>query len=67
MQHSKILFNTYFIPFIFISFAQQKGPIEKLKWNVIENTKQPLEYATVTIINSKSKVVAGGITNQKRV
>jgi hypothetical protein len=55
MQHS-LLFNTYFIPFIFISFAQQKGPMaEKIKitGNVIENTKQPLEYATVTIINSK--------------
>jgi hypothetical protein len=46
MQHSlKILFNTYFIPFIFISFAQQKGPMaEKIKitGNVIEKTPSNL-------------------------
>jgi outer membrane receptor for ferrienterochelin and colicins len=64
-----LLTLTLFLSF-FVSFAQQRGPIaEKIKitGNVIEkNTKQPLEYATVTIINSKSaKTVAGGITNPK--
>jgi hypothetical protein len=57
MQHSLkyYLTLTLFLSF-FISFAN-KGPMaEKIKitGNVIEkNTKQPLEYATVTIINSK--------------
>jgi outer membrane receptor protein involved in Fe transport len=71
MQHSLkyYLTLTLFLSF-FINFAQQKGPMaEKIKitGNVIEkNTKQPLEYATVTVINSKSaKTVAGGITNPK--
>jgi outer membrane receptor protein involved in Fe transport len=53
-----------------MSFGQQRGPMaEKIKitGSVIEkNTKQALEYATVTFTNSKSeKVVAGGITNPK--
>ncbi|MEZ7497763.1 outer membrane beta-barrel family protein [Flavobacterium sp. Arc3] len=53
-----------------MSFAQQGGPmVERIKitGTVIEKlSKQPLEYATVTFINSKNaKVVAGGITNPK--
>ena len=71
MQHSlKYYLTLTLLLSFFINFAQQKGPTaEKIKitGNVIEkNTKQALEYATVTIINSKSaKVVAGGITNPK--
>jgi hypothetical protein len=38
----------------------------KITGNVIEKNTKPLEYATVTVINSKAKkTVAGGITNQK--
>lgn len=65
---------TLFLSF-FMSFAQERGPQEKgpmaekikITGNVIEKTtKQPLEYATVSFINSKTaKVVAGGITNPK--
>jgi outer membrane receptor for ferrienterochelin and colicins len=71
MQHTlKNFFTlTLFLTF-FMSFAQQRGPMtEKIKitGTVIEKiSKQPLEYATVTIINSKNaKIVAGGITNPK--
>ena len=66
---------TLFLSFFF-TFAQQRpgpgqqGPaMERIKitGTVIEKiSKQPLEYATVTFINSKSaKVIAGGITNPK--
>lgn len=67
---------TLFFTFLF-NFAQQ-GPMQgpgsgpaiariKITGTVIEKvSKQPLEYATVTFINSKSaKVVAGGITSAK--
>jgi outer membrane receptor protein involved in Fe transport len=52
------------------SFAQNREPAAdriKITGTVIEKTtKQPLEYATVTLINSKNpKMIAGGITNPK--
>jgi hypothetical protein len=56
MQHFKILFNTLF--YLFIKFCPAKGPMaEKIKitGNVIEKNTKPLEYATVTVINSKAK------------
>ncbi|MFT5251757.1 MAG: outer membrane receptor for ferrienterochelin and colicins [Flavobacteriales bacterium] len=52
------------------SFAQDRQPAAdriKITGIVIEKTtKQPLEYATVTLINSKNpKIIAGGITSPK--
>ena len=71
MSHS-LKYYLLFILFLSfsISFGQQRDQIStkiKITGNVIEkNTKQPLEYATVTFINSQSaKVVAGGITSPK--
>ncbi|WP_367770848.1 TonB-dependent receptor [Flavobacterium sp. WC2421] len=65
---------TLFFTFL-LNFAQQRpaGPAGaempkiKITGTVIEKiSKQPLEYATVTFINSKNaKVIAGGITNTK--
>nr|WP_314897977.1 TonB-dependent receptor [uncultured Flavobacterium sp.] len=52
-----------------INFAQQSSPVQKVKVSgkVIEKiSKQPLEYATITFINTKNpKALAGGITNAK--
>jgi outer membrane receptor protein involved in Fe transport len=71
MPHSLKYYSTLtlFLSFL-MSFGQQRSPMtEKIKitGSVIEkNTKQALEYATVTFRNSKNeKVVAGGITNPK--
>ena len=68
----KKLKNLLAIAFIFtslINFAQQPVPTQKVKVNgkVIEKvSKQPLEYATITLINGKNpKALAGGITNAK--
>ena len=52
------------------TFAQDAAPQKeriKITGTVIEKTtKQPLEYATVTFINSKNpKMIAGGITSPK--
>lgn len=51
-------------------FSQQNYPLKekiKITGNVIEKTsKQPLEYATITLTNPKNpKALAGGITNVK--
>ncbi|TDD97048.1 outer membrane beta-barrel family protein [Flavobacterium cellulosilyticum] len=52
-----------------INYSQQNPQVAKIKitGNVIEkNSKHPLEYATITFLNSKNpKAKTGGITNQK--
>lgn len=46
--------------------APQKEKIKMTGIVIEKTTKQPLEYATVTFINSKNpKMIAGGITNPK--
>jgi outer membrane receptor protein involved in Fe transport len=51
------------------SYTQQKNPFPKIKitGKIIEKTsKQPLEYATITLTSDSSKkYIAGGITNSK--
>jgi outer membrane receptor for ferrienterochelin and colicins len=51
------------------NYSQQGTPVAKIKISgtVIEKTsKQPLEYATITIVNPKfPKGISGGITNPK--
>lgn len=53
----------------FYNYSQQKPQTPKIKvtGKVLEKvSKQPLEYATITIINGTStKAIAGGITNTK--
>jgi outer membrane receptor for ferrienterochelin and colicins len=72
MRYKLNYYLTFTLLFTFlVGFAQQRsGPaMERIKitGTVIEKMgKRPLEYATVTLINSKTaKVVAGGITNPK--
>ncbi|WP_409415916.1 TonB-dependent receptor domain-containing protein [Flavobacterium sp. PS2] len=51
-----------------LSFAQQpEGQRAKVTGKVVEKTtNQPLEYATITLVNTKNpKALAGGITNNK--
>ncbi|GEP52579.1 TonB-dependent receptor [Flavobacterium noncentrifugens] len=54
---------------VFTSFAQERPAATKVKvtGNVTEKiSKQPLEYATITLTNTKNpKSIAGGITNNK--
>lgn len=66
----KYFFSISLLFTFLISFAQQNAPSKeriKITGTVIEKiSKQPLEYATVTFINSKNpKAIAGGITNAK--
>jgi outer membrane receptor for ferrienterochelin and colicins len=53
----------------FLSFAQMKPLAKKIKITgiVVEKvSNQPLEYATITFLNTKNpKAIAGGITNVK--
>ncbi|HEX9151702.1 MAG TPA: TonB-dependent receptor [Flavobacterium sp.] len=64
---SLLIFALFFTSLI--NFAQQSGPAQKIKVSgkVIEKvSKQPLEYATITFINTKNpQALAGGITNAK--
>ena len=50
-------------------FAQNRPDSKKIKitGTIVEKiSKQPLEYATITFINSKNaKIIGGGITNTK--
>ncbi|MGL5113551.1 MAG: TonB-dependent receptor, partial [Flavobacterium sp.] len=50
-----------------ISYAQPGKPKLKVTGKVIEKTsKQPLEYATITLKNTTNpKIIAGGVTNSK--
>ncbi|PRZ27796.1 outer membrane beta-barrel family protein [Flavobacterium granuli] len=66
----KYFFSISLLFTFLMSFAQQNAPSKeriKITGTVIEKiSKQPLEYATVTFINSKNpKAIAGGITNAK--
>ena len=71
MQQQLKSFLTLALFFSFlINFAQQRPPLkEKIKITgvVIDKlSKQPLEYATVTLLNSRNpKAITGGITNAK--
>jgi len=69
----RIMKKAFLLSFLFLigfhSFAQEKAEAKKIKvtGNVIEKTsKQPLEYATITLTNTKNpKAIAGGITDSK--
>lgn len=71
MQNKLKFFFTLTLLFTFLfSFSQQAPnakPKIKVTGKVIEKvSKQPLEYATITLINSNNpKAIAGGITNPK--
>lgn len=61
----------YFLLFILISFkafATNATPFEKVSifGKVIDNdTKQPLEYATIIVKSLQGKIITGGITDNK--
>lgn len=59
----------YFLLFTSILFAQNKPDSKKIKvtGTIIEKlSKQPLEYATITFVNTNNpKLIGGGITNAK--
>ena len=69
MKKLQFILAFLFLITSFLSFAQGKPPVSKIKitGKVIEKvSKQTLEYATVTFSNAKSpKAIAGGITNPK--
>lgn len=56
-----------FLCFTIISHAQPGKPKLKVTGKVIEkNSKQPLEYATITLKNTTNpKIIAGGVTTNK--
>ncbi len=65
MNYSKIIISFLFTLNIIFSFSQSDAKKIKITGKIIEKTSnQPLEYATVSLINTKtSKTVFGGITN----
>ena len=69
MKKFKLLTTLLLFGTVFMSFSQQKEERPKItiSGKIIEKTsKLPLEYATVTLKNSKnSKLVFGGITDNK--
>ena len=69
MKKLKSILVSFLLITSFLSFSQGKPQAAKIKISgkVIEKvSKQPLEYATITFINTKSaKTAAGGITNPK--
>lgn len=58
-----VLFNS------FLNYSQERPQVAKIKVSgkvIDKNSKQPLEYSTVSLINTKNnKVTAGGITDAK--
>ena len=69
MKKSKFLISAFFYFIAIFAFSQSNPNATKIKitGTIIEKlSKQPLEYATITFINSKSlKTLGGGITNAK--
>lgn len=69
MKKLNVLITLVVLCTTFFNFAQTR-PLPKkikIKGTVIEKvSKQPLEYATITFLNTKNpKIIAGGITNAK--
>jgi outer membrane receptor protein involved in Fe transport len=71
MKKLKIALHFLLIFSAYLGFAQGNSQIQKIKitGRVVEKiSQQPLEYATITLINPKNpKAIAGGITNAKGV
>lgn len=69
MKNSRILLFAIILLQTTLNYSQQKGqgPNIRITGKVIEKvSKQPLEYATITVTNgTSSKSVTGGITNPK--
>jgi outer membrane receptor protein involved in Fe transport len=69
MRIIKLLFTITLLFNSFLNYSQEKPQIVKIKVSgkVIDKiSNQPLEYSTVSLINSKTnKVTAGGITDAK--
>lgn len=69
MKKFKLVSTLLLLCFSFIAFSQQRPERPKviITGNVIEKTsKTPLEYATITLKNTKNpKIIAGGITDNK--
>ncbi len=67
MKFYKLLIVLFLLFFNILTFSQDKSQVIKIKISgkVIDKiSKKPLEYATVTIINTKnSKMIFGAITN----
>jgi outer membrane receptor for ferrienterochelin and colicins len=69
MKNLKFLFSAFTLLLSFVLLAQNAPERKKIKitGTIIEKvSKQPLEYATITFINTKNpKAIGGGITNAK--
>lgn len=69
MLFLKSICTSLFVFLTFLTFGQNKPNIPKIKitGTIVEKTsQQPLEYATITLINTQNpKIIGGGITNNK--
>ena len=69
MKKLKFILTLLFLAVTFLNFAQNRPEMKKVlvSGKIIDKTnKQPLEYATITLQNTKKATdVTGGITNAK--
>ena len=69
MSSIRFISTSLLVFFTFISFGQNNPNIPKIKitGTIVEKTsQQPLEYATITLINTQNpKIIGGGITDNK--
>lgn len=68
MKHIKLFLFLAVFSSSLLSFGQQKQVTKKVKISgkVVEKvSSQPLEYATISLLNSEAKVVGGGVTSAK--
>jgi outer membrane receptor for ferrienterochelin and colicins len=69
MKNCKLFLSLSLLLVSMLNYSQQKPNVPKFRvsGNIVEKTtNQPLEYATVTLVNSKNpKDVTGGITDSK--
>lgn len=68
MKNIKLVVFLALFSSCFISFGQPKEAVKKVKISgkVVEKiTNQPLEYATISILDTNSKIVGGGVTSAK--
>jgi outer membrane receptor protein involved in Fe transport len=69
MKNIKLLLTIGFLLTSFLNYSQEKPEIKKIKITgkiVDKTTKQPLEYATITLVSQRNpKNTTGGITDAK--
>ena len=71
MKNIKLFLTLALVLSSILNYSQQKPEVKKVKVTgkiVDKNTNQPLEYSTISLVNTTTnKITAGGVTNDKGV